>query len=209
MGFIARLRGARTGLVLGTAIALAGFGIGVTVATIPSGGVISGCYKTTTGALRVIDYPGKKCVSGEKMVRWDQAGAAATVTLTEIVGTACTVGPGKTAKLHAEVNPATGVVTLRCDTILRVAGTATFTKIILSPTTPGPTSECGTVTSCALNLPLGTPATVQMFSADDFTYTCPGASPQGSKVDVSGTVWQAQCDVVMTNDLTVVTSPRT
>ena len=209
MDRIAGFRGMRLGLVLGAAIALMGFGMGIAVASIPSGGVISGCYKTTTGALRVINYPAKKCVTGEKLIRWDQAGAAATVTLAEMVGTTCTVGPGRTAKLHAEVNPGTGVVTLRCDTVLRVSGTATFTRILMSSPSNGASVECLGAKTCQLNLPLGTAdASVQLYAPTRFFYTCPGTATQGAYSDVSGTVWQAQCNaVVMTTDLVIPTTP--
>lgn len=44
-------------------------------ATIPApGGVINGCYRNATGALRVIDYPTHHCGIGETFLRWNQTG---------------------------------------------------------------------------------------------------------------------------------------
>ena len=49
---------------------------GVAIASIPdSGGVIHGCYRTTTGALRVINTgTGQTCVAGEVALNWSQIG---------------------------------------------------------------------------------------------------------------------------------------
>lgn len=49
----------------------------VAVASIPDSGtrVIAGCYTTKSGALRVIDYQaGKRCVTGEALLTWNQTG---------------------------------------------------------------------------------------------------------------------------------------
>jgi hypothetical protein len=48
---------------------------GVAYATIPGpGGVISGCYKKSGGALRVIDSSVTNCASNETSLPWNQAG---------------------------------------------------------------------------------------------------------------------------------------
>lgn len=48
----------------------------VALASIPdASGVIHGCIKST-GVLRVIDYPTKHCVSGERPLNWNQTGPA-------------------------------------------------------------------------------------------------------------------------------------
>ncbi|WP_329580401.1 hypothetical protein [Streptomyces sp. NBC_01361] len=49
---------------------------GVAHADIPgAGGVYTGCYNRSTGALRVIDFEaGQRCRSGELTVRWNQTG---------------------------------------------------------------------------------------------------------------------------------------
>lgn len=57
-------------------VVLAG-GAAVGVAAIPStDGTISGCYKTNTGDLRVIDAGAESCKNGERAIQWNQAGAA-------------------------------------------------------------------------------------------------------------------------------------
>ena len=68
-----RRRGMRM-LFAGTAI-LAG-ATGVALATIPgSDGIINGCYEKRTGILRVIDpEAGKKCLSLETPISWNQKG---------------------------------------------------------------------------------------------------------------------------------------
>ena len=53
-----RTTGLRAGIAIGTAIALIGIAIGVAVASIPAtNGAITGCYKVSTGALRVDRLP--------------------------------------------------------------------------------------------------------------------------------------------------------
>ena len=82
IGFIA-------GLVIGSL--LAG---GVVWATIPTSGtkVFYGCRKVTNGSLRLIDYQaGARCVVGERVVTWNQAGQRGPTGLTGPKGPA---GPG-------------------------------------------------------------------------------------------------------------------
>jgi hypothetical protein len=66
-------RGARVLLV---ATALLAGAAGIALATIPgTGGTISGCYEKKTGILRVIDAEaGKKCLSFETPISWNQRG---------------------------------------------------------------------------------------------------------------------------------------
>lgn len=47
---------------------------GVAYATIPSSGVISGCYSKLTGALRVINAPTQTCSKSQVPIVWNQTG---------------------------------------------------------------------------------------------------------------------------------------
>jgi len=48
---------------------------GIAYASIPdSNGVIHGCYKNSTGMLKVIDSSSQTCVSGETALNWNQTG---------------------------------------------------------------------------------------------------------------------------------------
>jgi hypothetical protein len=203
-----RPRGFRVGIAVGAAIALLGIGIGIGIASIPNAnGSIYGCANKTTGALRVIDYPSKHCASSERQLRWSQADAPATVSLSALEGTPCRIAPTKPAFLHSHVNSATGVVELRCESTLRVAGTAALTKIQISAAAEGAAVECDNAKVCSLGLPYGTAdAQVLLFASADFDYTCPGAARQGSFPDVSRTVWQARClSIALSGDKTVLT----
>jgi hypothetical protein len=48
---------------------------GIAYATIPSGGVIHGCYSKSGGALRVIDASVRNCKLGETALDWNVLGA--------------------------------------------------------------------------------------------------------------------------------------
>lgn len=64
------IAGVLAGVVMG--------GATVAVASIPSSGsgVISACYRVSTGTLRVIDVQaGRRCVAGERLLTWNQKGA--------------------------------------------------------------------------------------------------------------------------------------
>jgi hypothetical protein len=203
-----RPHGFKAGIAIGAAIALLGVAIGITVASIPAAnGSIYGCANRTTGALRVIDYPSRHCSSSERLLRWNQPSAPATVSLSALEGTPCRVAPNQTAVLHADINSASGVVTLRCASTLRVTGSATLTRILISSGLAGASVECDNAKACSLGLPFGTPdAEVLLFAASDFDYTCPGATRQGSFADVSRTFWQAQClSIQLSGDKSVVT----
>lgn len=203
-----RPRSFRAGIAIGAAIALLGIGIGIGIASIPNAnGSIYGCANKTSGALRVIDYPGKRCASTERLLRWNAANAPATVSLSALEGTPCRIAPTKPAFLHSHVNAATGVVELRCESTLRVTGTAALTRIQMSAASEGASIECDNAKVCALGLPYGTAdAQVLLFASADFDYTCPGAARQGSFPDVSRTVWQARClSIVLSGDKSVLT----
>jgi hypothetical protein len=56
-------------------VALLAVAGGVAYATIPdAGGVIHGCYKTSSGALRVIDHPAESCLPSETSIEWSETG---------------------------------------------------------------------------------------------------------------------------------------
>lgn len=60
-----------TGLILGFILAVGG----VAVASIPDGsGTIHGCYKNSSGMLKVIDSGTQSCASGETPIAWSQTG---------------------------------------------------------------------------------------------------------------------------------------
>jgi hypothetical protein len=62
-------------LGLGAAITVAALSVaGIAYAQIPSGGVISGCYTSSGGTLRVIDPSTTKCRTGETSLQWNQQG---------------------------------------------------------------------------------------------------------------------------------------
>jgi hypothetical protein len=68
-------RGLRLGVAIGTGIALVGLAIGVAIASIPTNGVINGCYGKVGGVLRVIDPATQKCnLTFEKPIFWSQTG---------------------------------------------------------------------------------------------------------------------------------------
>jgi len=61
-------------LAIFSILALLIFG-GIAYASIPdSSGVIHGCYKNSTGSLKVIDDSSQTCASGETALNWNQTG---------------------------------------------------------------------------------------------------------------------------------------
>ena len=70
-------------------------GVGVAYAAIPgSSGMISGCYEKKTGILRVIDAEaGKKCLSIETPISWNQTGPKGEQGLAGPAGPAGAPGP--------------------------------------------------------------------------------------------------------------------
>lgn len=203
------LSGTRAGIVIGAAIALLGLGVGAAVASIPaSAGTINACYSTTTGALRVIDYPSHHCGSGERFLRWNQTNVAGAVPLLALQGTPCS-SIGAEGKVYLDVAPSTGVVTLACKVLLKVQSSLTLSKIDLIAGTSGqPARECNNATSCSVPLPYLLPsAQVALKATSAFRYTCPGAGTQQAYTDVTRTMFQGTCTgILMDADRTVVVS---
>ena len=56
-------------VIAGGAGAAAGSYVAITAITEPSNGVITSCYKTTGGAIRMVN-PGVVCAAGEKKLTW-------------------------------------------------------------------------------------------------------------------------------------------
>jgi type VI secretion system secreted protein Hcp len=100
-------------IVAGTAVVLAV--AGVAVASIPNAdNVISGCYNTGSGALRVIDTSSSQCSSKETAISWNQQGAPGTPGQPGTAGAPGAAGP--------QGNPGVGDVT--------AMGTGAFLKCI-------------------------------------------------------------------------------
>jgi hypothetical protein len=67
--------GLRRILVIVSAAVVAAAGIAqLTQASVGSGGVIQGCYKTQNGQLRVIDPATQACLPSETLISWSQTG---------------------------------------------------------------------------------------------------------------------------------------
>ena len=63
----------RTSLVVLFVVVSAALGWGIAQATVPSaGGTFYACSAKSNGALRVIDYPSKKCTSKETLLSWQR-----------------------------------------------------------------------------------------------------------------------------------------
>jgi len=81
---------------------------GIAYATIPSEGVITGCYQKSNGALRVIGtnptVGGGACTNGEQPLNWNQIGSAGATGATGATGPS-----GSFAALH-EVSGSTVTV---------------------------------------------------------------------------------------------------
>jgi hypothetical protein len=200
--------GLRAGIAIGTAIALIGIAIGVTVASVPaSNGAITGCYKVSSGALRVIDYPAQRCVSGERQVRWNQAGPSNVAAMRS---TPCTAGPGTAGALAVTISATNGDVSLQCQTVLSVAGSVTFDRIDFAngiETSPL-VKVCGATKACSAAYGLGTPnASVHLLSGSSFGYTCPGGVAKRS-IPLDKATQHGECpNVLMTVNRAVVVTP--
>ena len=127
----------RLPLFVGALLAVTGAVAGIAYATIPSGGVISGCYQKSNGTLRVIGTNptvGKgACSSGEQPLNWNQIGLTGATGPTGATGDAGptgatgATGPVDTTQilsLHVSVNPhGTSVAIADCPTgMLAVSG---------------------------------------------------------------------------------------
>ena len=202
--------GFKAGIAIGAALALVGVLFGVAVASIPSSaGVISACYNTKTGALRVIDAPSKRCGSGERPLSWQKNGPAPVVP--SLGNLACSPTPVITGTLYTEVDPVTGVVTLKCFTTLKVVSNVLLSRIVLqSSYAPDAHLECLDTKVCSFALPPGTTdADALIYSSVPFHITCPGAAVQGSFFDTTHTISIGRCqNVKMTSSRTVtITAP--
>jgi hypothetical protein len=200
--------GMRAAIAIGMAVALLGVGIGVTVASIPAAnGTINTCYSTRTGALRVIDYPTKRCVSGERLLRWNQTGPS---NIAALRGTPCTAGGGTAGTLAVTVSATDGQVEMQCRTVLSVTGTLALDRIdFANGQSTGPiVKECTVVSACAASYPLGTTtASVHLFWTSAFGYTCPGAPATRSRL-LTAQIHYGEClNVAMTVNRAVPVTP--
>jgi hypothetical protein len=88
-------RRAKIASAAGAAVVMAGIGAGVSYAAIPDSGtgVISGCYSTVTGTVKVIDaQSGKTCGLLEKSLTWNQLGPIGATGPVGPAGAAGSVG---------------------------------------------------------------------------------------------------------------------
>ena len=208
---IQRPDGLKAGIAIGAALALVGVLMGVAVASIPAGsGTINGCYSTKTGALRVIDYPSKRCVAGERFLRWNQTGPAAVPLQATLQGSPCTLSDGGTATILVEVER-DGKVTLKCWPVLAVNSTPTLAKIVLdSATSTIAEKTCENAKTCSVAFPPGTPDAHLLIYADAaFRYQCPGGFATTSFFDVARTRHMGECvGIVMSTNRTVTVTPQ-
>lgn len=171
--------------------------------------MISACYNTKTGALRVIDAPSKRCASGERALSWQKAAPAPVIP--SLGDLSCSPTPVITGTLYTEVDPVTGVVTLKCLTTLKVVSNVVLSRIVLqSSFVPDAHLDCLDSKTCSFALPPGTAdADALIYSSVPFHITCPGAAAQGSFFDTTHTVHIGRCqNVKMTSSRTVtVTAP--
>jgi hypothetical protein len=210
MARLHRPSGLAAGIAIGAAIALSGVLFGVTVASIPSSnGVINACYNIKTGALRVVDAPGKHCVTGEGPLSWTKSVPASAV-LNPLAGLPCALTPDITGTLNAAVDPGTGLVTLRCvATTLSVVSNVALTRIELQTSLQPIPHVCLNAKTCSLSLPPGSVASAIIYASVPFHITCPGAVTQGSGFDTTHTINWNQClNVNLASSQTVkITSP--
>lgn len=90
-------------LALGLAVATMGLLLGVTLASPSENDAIHGCYKNSSGALRVIDRALESCNRHETAIRWNQTGP---VGRQGEVGPRGAPGPAGTAGSDGAVGPA-------------------------------------------------------------------------------------------------------
>ena len=210
MARLHRPSGFKTGIAIGAALALVGVLFGVAVASIPSSsGVISACYSTSTGALRVIDAPSKHCLSGERALTWNKNAPAPVIP--SLGDLSCSPTPVITGTLYTEVDPVTGVVTIKCFTTLKVSSNVVLSRIVLqSSLSPDAYHDCLDSKVCSFALPPGTTdADALIYSSVPFHIICPGAAVQGSFFDTTHTINVGRCqNVKMTASKTVtITAP--
>jgi hypothetical protein len=119
-----RVRWAALGAIVG-ALAVGG----IALADIPDSGVIHGCYKTTGGALRVIDSSqGSNCNPGESPIGWNQTGPTGATGANGDTGPTGPTGPSGSNHAYSAQSSAVSIDT----------GPAVFpTQIITSDVPPG------------------------------------------------------------------------
>ena len=100
----------RRAMAVGAVLAAFAVAGSVALAAIPTtGGSVYSCYNKTTGVMRAIDYPTKRCTSNERMV----ALASATIMPKHVAGTFTTSAPDSaiTAMIRLQVDAtATGAL---------------------------------------------------------------------------------------------------
>jgi len=83
-------------LFVGALLVVGGAAVGIAYATIPSGGLINGCYQKSSGALRVIGtnptVGGGACSPGEQALSWSQGGPTGPTGATGATGATGTTG---------------------------------------------------------------------------------------------------------------------
>jgi hypothetical protein len=197
----------RFAVAIGMAVALLGVGIGVTVASIPaSNGTINTCYSTRTGELRVIDYPSKRCASGERFLRWNQTGPS---NIAALRGTPCTAGGSTAGTLTVNVSATDGQVSMQCRTVLSVTSALALDRIDFANGSPNAiVKECAVAAACAASYPLGTAtASVHLYLTSPFGYTCPGGQPTRSHA-LAAQIQYGEClNIAMTVNRAVVVTP--
>lgn len=84
----------RVGVALAIGVLIGGASIAWAAIPHSTTGVISACLTTKTGAIRVIDYQaGKRCVTGEVLLNWNQTGPQGAVGPIGPVGADGPLGP--------------------------------------------------------------------------------------------------------------------
>lgn len=92
-------------------------GGGAAVASIPSSdGLISGCYSTKDGGLRVIDAASQSCGKGEAAISWNRTGPAGPpgpsgllASLDAVEGIPCSGDSGRPGRTHLAYGTTTGI----------------------------------------------------------------------------------------------------
>lgn len=201
----------RTRAALVAALVLSAAG-GAAVASIPSSdGLISGCYSTKDGALRVIDAASQSCGKNEVAISWNRTGPAGPpgpsgllASLDAVEGIPCSGDSGRPGRTHLAYGTTTGIggdgpgfeapVSISCITTL--VGN------------PGPVSA--TITGGTLVLGLLSPITVPS------GWTVAGTVEHSGVVDTSsgpvsftGLPWSASgTGITATGTVSITLDPR-
>jgi hypothetical protein len=177
----------RTSVVVVGVVAAAALGWGVARATVPSSnGTFYACAAKSSGALRVVDYPKKKCSSSEKLLSWQRLTSRGAWSATTAYAGGSLVSRGgstwialRSSKGHA---PASGSAWWA----LFAAKGATGPKGATGDTGPkGADGADGTSTAGSTFLDYGTAGDlvgIGTVGSDDFTTLHSWTLPQGSYV---------------------------